>query len=137
MAGDADDYTWAAAVVGSNNAAGYQLAGGAPVMAVGGFNGTDPSPTLEEFQNYVADGRIHYFIGGRMMTALGGRSTGGSREAADIAAVGGDPLHTDRRWSDWSSTTSAAAEEFIAGIQLAQRPSTTHPDDGFHDRHRH
>ena len=26
-------------------------------MAVGGFNGTDPSPTLAEFQHYVADGR--------------------------------------------------------------------------------
>ena len=35
-----------------------------PVMAVGGFNGTDPSPTLEEFKRYVADGQIHYFIGG-------------------------------------------------------------------------
>ena len=54
LAHDADDHTWAAAVVGSNNAAGYQLASGAPVMAIGGFNGTDPSPTLEEFQHYVA-----------------------------------------------------------------------------------
>jgi 4-amino-4-deoxy-L-arabinose transferase-like glycosyltransferase len=84
LARDADDYTWAAAVIGSNNAAGYQLASGAPVMAVGGFNGTDPAPTLEQFQNYVATRRIHYFIGGRMMTGRG-PSTGGSREAADIA----------------------------------------------------
>jgi 4-amino-4-deoxy-L-arabinose transferase-like glycosyltransferase len=64
---DAANYTWAAAVVGSNNAAGYQLAAELPVMAVGGFNGTDPAPTLEEFQQLVADGRIHYFIGGSMM----------------------------------------------------------------------
>ena len=64
---DAASYTWAAAVVGSNNAAGYQLAAELPVMAVGGFNGTDPAPTLEEFQQLVADGRIHYFIGGSMM----------------------------------------------------------------------
>ena len=41
---DAANYTWAAAVVGSNNAAGYQLATELPVMAVGGFNGTDPAP---------------------------------------------------------------------------------------------
>jgi hypothetical protein len=41
---DAANYTWAAAVVGSNNAAGYQLAAELPVMAVGGFNGTDPAP---------------------------------------------------------------------------------------------
>jgi 4-amino-4-deoxy-L-arabinose transferase-like glycosyltransferase len=81
----ADDYIWAAAVVGSNNAAGYQLASGAPVMAVGGFNGTDPSPTLAEFKQYVADRQIHYFIRGRMMIGHWGRQTSGSRESADIA----------------------------------------------------
>ena len=59
---DAEQFTWAAAVVGSNNAAGYQLATELPVMAVGGFNGTDPAPTLEQFQQLVADGAIHYFI---------------------------------------------------------------------------
>lgn len=59
---DADRYTWAAATVGSSNAAGYQLATGLPVMAVGGFNGTDPAPTLEQFQAYAAQGRIHWFI---------------------------------------------------------------------------
>jgi len=64
---DAGHFTWAAAVVGSNNAAGYQLATELPVMAVGGFNGTDPAPTLEQFQQLVADGKIHYFIGGSMM----------------------------------------------------------------------
>ena len=64
---NATDYTWVAAAVGSNNAAGYQLATGAPVMAVGGFNGTDPAPTLAQFQADVADGRIHYFVGGTMM----------------------------------------------------------------------
>jgi 4-amino-4-deoxy-L-arabinose transferase-like glycosyltransferase len=82
---DADGYTWTAAVVGSNNAAGYQLSGGMPVMAVGGFNGTDPAPTLTEFQAYVADGRIHYFLGGQsMFGGPRGGASGGSREAADI-----------------------------------------------------
>lgn len=37
LAADAAHYRWAAAVVGSNNAAGYQLAARVPVMAVGGF----------------------------------------------------------------------------------------------------
>ena len=91
LADDADRYTWTAAVVGSNNAAGYQLAGGAPVMAVGGFNGTDPAPTLAEFQRDVADGRIHYFIQRRMIGVRWLRRTrqhGGSHEAADIARLG-------------------------------------------------
>jgi 4-amino-4-deoxy-L-arabinose transferase-like glycosyltransferase len=82
---DVHDYTWVAAVVGSNNAAGYQLASGAPIMAVGGFNGTDPSPTLEEFQRYVADRQIHYFIRGKMMIGHWGAATTGSREPTDIA----------------------------------------------------
>ncbi len=47
---DADSYTWAAAAIGSNTAAGYQLASQEPVMAVGGFNGSDPSPTLRPVQ---------------------------------------------------------------------------------------
>ena len=78
---DAGNFTWAAAVVGSNNAAGYQLATELPVMAVGGFNGTDPAPTLAQFQQYVADGKIHYFIAGRMM-----QGESGSDDAAQIAA---------------------------------------------------
>jgi 4-amino-4-deoxy-L-arabinose transferase-like glycosyltransferase len=85
LSADAQDFTWAAAVVGSNNAAGYQLASGAPIMAVGGFNGTDPSPTLEEFQTYVTDRQIHYFIRGKMMIGHWGGGTTGSREPADIA----------------------------------------------------
>lgn len=79
---DADAYTWVAATVGSQNAAGYQLATGEPVMPIGGFNGSDPSPTLEQFQEYVAQGRIHYFIGGGGFRG----QNGGSRESREIAA---------------------------------------------------
>lgn len=77
----ASRYTWAAAAVGSNNAAGYQLATELPVMAVGGFNGTDPSPTLAEFQELVSQGRIHYFIAGASMRS----SSSGSDAAGQIA----------------------------------------------------
>ncbi len=61
---NADSYTWVAAAVGSQNASGYQLATGKPVMPIGGFNGSDPSPTLAQFQQYVQQGKIHYFIAG-------------------------------------------------------------------------
>ncbi|SBT67069.1 Dolichyl-phosphate-mannose-protein mannosyltransferase [Micromonospora sediminicola] len=81
LTADADDYTWVAATVGSNNASGYQLATGEPVMPIGGFNGSDPSPTLAQFQRYVADGRVHYFIGGG-----GFRADGGSDASGQIAA---------------------------------------------------
>ncbi|MFE0099135.1 ArnT family glycosyltransferase [Streptomyces sp. NPDC059009] len=65
LAANAGDYTWAAATIGSQNSASYQLATGKPVMAIGGFNGSDPAPTLAQFKKYVADGTIHYFIGGQ------------------------------------------------------------------------
>ncbi len=82
---DADDYTWVAAAVGSNSASGYQLASEEPVMAIGGFNGSDPSPTLADFQACVAAGDIHYFIasGGG---GFGGNQMGGSSASSDIAA---------------------------------------------------
>ncbi|MFF5887740.1 glycosyltransferase family 39 protein [Streptomyces globisporus] len=75
---DADDYTWVAAAVGAQNAASYQLATGEPVMAIGGFNGSDPSPTLAQFKKYVAEGKIHYFVsGGGMRGGTAGEGGGG------------------------------------------------------------
>jgi hypothetical protein len=74
-----------AAAVGSNSASGYQLATQEPVMAIGGFNGSDPSPTLAEFQAYVQAGKIHYFIaGGGFGGGPGGGS--GSNTSSEIAA---------------------------------------------------
>lgn len=83
---DAGSYTWAAATIGSVNASGYQLATGKPVMPVGGFNGSDPSPSLAQFQQYVTEGRIHYFIGGGGFGGFrGGSSTGGSSYSSQIS----------------------------------------------------
>ncbi|MFD5582206.1 ArnT family glycosyltransferase [Streptomyces sp. NPDC127063] len=80
---DASRYTWVAASVGSQNAAGYQLATGDPVMAIGGFNGTDPSPTLAQFKQYVEEGKIHYFIAGG---GMGGGGMGGSGTSSQITS---------------------------------------------------
>ncbi|MDY6808182.1 MAG: glycosyltransferase family 39 protein [Actinomycetota bacterium] len=77
---DADSYTWVGAAVGSNEASGYQLESGYSVMPIGGFNGTDPSPSLEQFQTLVAEGQIHYFLGG-------GRGFGNSDETQPSAQI--------------------------------------------------
>ena len=53
-----------------------------PVMAIGGFNGSDPWPTLAAFQQYVASGEIHYFIAG----GQGGGPGGGAGTASEITA---------------------------------------------------
>lgn len=57
----ANTYTWVAVTNGATDAAGYQLATDHPVMPLGGF-GMDPWPTLEQFQRYVAQGGIHYYL---------------------------------------------------------------------------
>jgi 4-amino-4-deoxy-L-arabinose transferase-like glycosyltransferase len=77
----ASGYRWAAATVGTESAAPLQLAGGEPVMAIGGFNGTDDAPTLAEFEHLVAAGDIHYFVGANQ-ASFGG----GSGPAAQITA---------------------------------------------------
>jgi hypothetical protein len=92
---DADQYRWVAATTGAQSAAGYQLATDEPVMPIGGFNGSDPSPTLEQFQAYVADGDIHWYLSGGMGGpgggpggAMGGPggSMGGSSTSSEIAS---------------------------------------------------
>jgi hypothetical protein len=74
-------HRWAAATVGAESAAPLQLASGKPVMAIGGFNGTDNAPTLAEFERMVAAGEIHYFVGANQ-ASFGG----GSGPAAQITA---------------------------------------------------
>jgi 4-amino-4-deoxy-L-arabinose transferase-like glycosyltransferase len=78
-------YTWVAAAIGSNEAAGYQLASGEPVMAIGGFNGTDPSPTLAQFEAWVTEGKIHYFIAGGG-TGGGGPTSSTTNVASQITS---------------------------------------------------
>ncbi|HEY1740139.1 MAG TPA: glycosyltransferase family 39 protein, partial [Acidimicrobiia bacterium] len=73
---NASHYKWAAATVGADNAASVQLASGDPVMSIGGFNGTDPTPTLAQFEQYVAKGEIHYYIGGGGLGVGGGGANG-------------------------------------------------------------
>ena len=57
-------------------------------MAIGGFNGSDPSPTLAQFQSYVRAGQIHYFLGGGGMGGFGARggSMGGSNDSSQITS---------------------------------------------------
>ena len=83
LAADADQYTWVAAAIGSQNAAGLQLGTQLPVMAIGGFNGSDPSPTLAQFQAYVQSGQIHYFLAGGGFG--GGGQSGGSNVSSQIS----------------------------------------------------
>jgi len=79
---DGEAYEWVAATVGSDRAAGYQLATQLPVMAIGGFDGSDPAPTLDRFRDHVTALDIHYFVDG----ADRGPGDGAESTAAQITA---------------------------------------------------
>lgn len=81
MEQNATGYRWAAATTGSQNAASYQLESGLAVMAIGGFNGSDPAPTLEQFKSYVEQGLVRYYIA---TGGMGGKQMGGSDAASQI-----------------------------------------------------
>jgi len=79
---------WSAAVTGAQSAAGYILATDTAVMGIGGFSGSDPAPTLAQFQAHVTAGDISYFItgGGGGAGGPGGRGGTGSEIQAWVEA---------------------------------------------------
>ena len=99
------DNRWAAAGIGSMQVSELELETGTSLMAIGGFTGGDPSPTLAQFQQYVADGQVRYFLADEHRGPGGPGGPGGHRtgSAGDISAwvqqhftkldVGGAPVY--------------------------------------------
>jgi len=91
--------TYLVAVNGSQAAAPFILDSGKAVIAMGGFGGTDPAPTLSQFEHLVATGKVHYVYvssgaggGGGRLGGTGGGGTppggaGGARTASTTSAV--------------------------------------------------
>ncbi|MEU3272057.1 glycosyltransferase family 39 protein [Saccharomonospora sp. NPDC006951] len=78
------DTTWAAAAQGAQVASRLAVDSGKAVLGIGGWSGQDPAPTLAEFQHYVAEGRIAYFLAGPGEAAAGGmRGPTGSSEITE------------------------------------------------------
>ena len=83
---------WSAAVVGDQSAAQLILSSSTAVMAIGGWGGSDDSPTLAQFQAYVADGDVTYFVvtgnggGAGGAGGQGGSETAGSQITAWVEA---------------------------------------------------
>ena len=81
---------WIVAVRSANEAGSIELATGEPVMAMGGFSGSDPTPTLDELQTYVARGELRFVIVGGDGPGGGGFGGGGfgggSAASSDVSA---------------------------------------------------
>ncbi|WP_375429979.1 ArnT family glycosyltransferase [uncultured Friedmanniella sp.] len=89
---------WSAAVVGDQSATGYILSTDTAVMAIGGWGGTDNSPTLAQFQAYVASGDVGYFIAG---SNGGGGGTGGGGMGSGGMGGGGNSSSSGSEITAW------------------------------------
>jgi 4-amino-4-deoxy-L-arabinose transferase-like glycosyltransferase len=67
------------AVSGSQASAPIILATGQPVITMGGFNGSDPAPTLAQLQALVSSGQVHYILLGGGGPGAGGGAPGGNQ----------------------------------------------------------
>ncbi|HYM84588.1 MAG TPA: glycosyl transferase, partial [Candidatus Dormibacteraeota bacterium] len=69
------------AVASSNEAAPIQLATGIPVMAMGGFSGSDAALTIDQLRTYVSSGQLRFIV-------VDGRGAGaaGSTASSSIAS---------------------------------------------------
>ncbi|WP_079320437.1 glycosyltransferase family 39 protein [Microbispora sp. GKU 823] len=54
--------TWLVAVDSAQSASSLILSTGEPVIAMGGFTGSDPAMTVEKLQRYVAEGKLAYIL---------------------------------------------------------------------------
>ncbi len=114
----ASRYKWAAATDGSDSSASMELAtGGIPVMAIGGFRGTDPAPSLAEFERLVSGREIHYYVAGGA-GGFAGRGGGGGGFA------GRGPARTA---TSVTSVTSAAAGPGAAWAEVGVRAAAASP----------
>ena len=84
--------TYLVAVNGSQAAAPFILDSGKAVIAMGGFGGTDPAPTLSAFEDLVATGKVHYVYvssgGAGSAGGGGGLTTGGARTVSTGSQAG-------------------------------------------------
>jgi hypothetical protein len=71
-------------------AGSLELASGESVMAMGGFTGSDPAPSLDQLKAYVASGQLRYVLvgGGGGFGGPGGSSSTTSDIDAWVASVG-------------------------------------------------
>lgn len=66
--------TWIAAVNSANESAPIQLSSGQPVMAIGGFNGSDSTLTLSQLKQLVKQGKVRYYVVNSRQGKSGGPS---------------------------------------------------------------
>ncbi|MGD0122307.1 MAG: glycosyltransferase family 39 protein [Candidatus Limnocylindrales bacterium] len=72
--------SWIVAANSAQEAGSIELATGLPVMAMGGFTGSDPAPTLAQLQSYIASGKLRFVLASG---GMGGGGFGGGTDTSD------------------------------------------------------
>ena len=99
------------ATTSSMTASPYIIATGKPVMALGGFSGSDPILTTAQLQALVANGTIRYFLLGGGGGGFGGGGPGGSSSATSWVTNTCTAVSS----SEWSGSGSSSQS---GGTQL-------------------
>jgi 4-amino-4-deoxy-L-arabinose transferase-like glycosyltransferase len=76
------DATYLVAAFGSQSSSSIIIASGRPVVTIGGFNGSDPAPTLAQFEQLVSSGQLRYVLidGSGRGGGFGGPGGGGGSQ---------------------------------------------------------
>jgi 4-amino-4-deoxy-L-arabinose transferase-like glycosyltransferase len=125
------------AVNGSQAAAPFILESGKAVIAMGGFTGTDPTPTLSEFEHLVSTGKVHYVYvssgggggGGASGVDGGGTSPGAAKTGTGVRTAS---TSTRTRLPSGRGGRSAGFSGTHGGGQTA---STTSAVDAWVEKH--
>ena len=79
--------TWIVAATSAGEAGPIELATSLPVMAMGGFTGSDPAPTLDQLKAYVASGQLRYVLAGGGNGGPGGSDATASARNAWVTSA--------------------------------------------------
>ena len=110
--------TWLVAVASANESAAIQLTSSQPVMAVGGFNGSDTPLTPEQFKQLVKAGKVKYY-------AISSHSRGGGGPGGPGGQAGGAPGANQNQTGQNSQTPSTQNNNSATQNNQADLPSQT------------
>jgi 4-amino-4-deoxy-L-arabinose transferase-like glycosyltransferase len=99
--------TWIVATTSANEAGSIQLASGEPVVAMGGFSGSDPAPSLAQLQALVASGELRYVLIGGGGPGAGGPAGGGR---AGGGPAGGGRAGSTSEITAWVTSVGTAVD---------------------------
>jgi 4-amino-4-deoxy-L-arabinose transferase-like glycosyltransferase len=108
-----DGAEYIVAAFGSGSSGPIIIDSGQPVITIGGFNGSDPAPTLAGFEKLVAEGKVRYVLVSGSSGGFGGGGPGG------VAGGPGGGNSTTQSISSWVTSNGKAVPAAAYGSSSA------------------